>query len=63
MLEFILAVPDRHYGDFVDLLAPFHAEQCVNAGQEVLGETQWGSLRLIVAHDPHTAQESRRQTR
>ena len=54
-LEFILAVPGRRYGDFVDLLAPFHAAQCVDAKQEVLGETQWDKLRLIIAHDPHVA--------
>ena len=57
-LEFILAVPGRRYGDFVELLAPFHAEQCVSAKQEVLGETQWNNLRLIIAHDPHVASES-----
>jgi transposase len=58
MLEFILAVPGRRYGDFVDLLAPFHAEQCVNAEQEVLGETKWDQLRLVVAHDSRTAREA-----
>lgn len=58
MLEFILAVPGRRYGDFVDLLAPFHAEQCVDAEQEVLGETKWDQLRLVVAHEPRTALEA-----
>ena len=57
-LEFILAVPGRRYGDFVDLLTPFHAAQCINAKQEVLGETQWDKLRLIIAHDPHVASEA-----
>jgi len=57
-LEFILAVPGRRYGDFVDLLAPFHAEQCAHATQEVLGETTWDNLRLIIAHDPHVATEA-----
>lgn len=57
-LEFILAVPGRRYGDFADLLAPFHAEQCVNAQREVLGETKWDRLRLIIAHDPRTAREA-----
>lgn len=57
-LEFILAVPGRRYGDFADLLAPFHAEQCVNAQHEVLGETKWDQLRLVIAHDPRTAQEA-----
>ncbi len=55
MLEFILAVPGRRYGDFVELLAPFHAAQCVNARQEVLGEVSWNNLRLIIAHDPQVA--------
>ena len=40
-LEFILAVPGRRYGHFVDLLAPFQAGQCVDAQHEVLGETKW----------------------
>lgn len=57
-LEFILAVPGRRYGDFVDLLAPFHSAQCVDAKQEVLGETQWDKLRLIIAHDPQVALEA-----
>ncbi len=54
-LEFILAVPGRRYGDFVELLEQFHATQCANAKQEVLGEVQWGKLRLIIAHDPQAA--------
>lgn len=57
-LEFILAVPGRRYADFSELLAPFHAQQCANAKQEVLGETEWAALRLIIAHDPHVAQEA-----
>ena len=55
MLEFILAVPGRRYGDFVELLAPFHAAQCAQARQEVLGEVSWNKLRLIIAHDPRVA--------
>lgn len=58
MLEFILAVPGRRYGDFVDLLAPFHAAQCANSRQEVLGEVSWSQLRLIIAHDPQVATEA-----
>ena len=58
MLEFILAVPGRRYGDFVELLAPFHAAQCTSAKQEVLGEVTWNKLRLIVAHDPQAALEA-----
>lgn len=57
-LEFILAVPGRRYGDFVDLLAPFHAAQCADAKHEVLGETRWDKLRLIIAHDPRAAQDA-----
>jgi transposase len=51
-LEFILAVPGRRYGDFVDLLGPMHATLCVDAKQEVLVETVWNQLRLVVVHDP-----------
>ena len=51
-LEFILAVPGRRYGDFVDLLEPFHTKQCLPAKEEILGEVQWDKLRLIIAHDP-----------
>ena len=57
-LEFILAVPGRRYGDFVDLLGPLHAQQCAEAEQEVLAETHWNDLRLVVAHDPQVAQEA-----
>ena len=57
-LEFILAVPGRRYGDFVELLGPFHAAQCDGARQEVLGEVQWNQLRLIIAHDPQVAMEA-----
>jgi hypothetical protein len=54
-LEFILAVPGRRYGDFVDLLEPFHSLQCASAKQEVLGEVTWNKLRLVIAHDPQVA--------
>jgi transposase len=54
-LEFILAVPGRRYGDFVDLLEPFHSQQCVPAKAEVLGEVVWNKLRLVIAHDPQVA--------
>ena len=57
-LEFILAVPGRRYGEFVDLLGPMHAMRCMDATQEVVGETVWGGLRLIVAHDPQAASEA-----
>jgi len=54
-LEFILAVPGRRYGDFVELLEPFHTQQCLPAKEEILGEATWNKLRLIVAHDPQVA--------
>jgi transposase len=65
VLEFILAVPGRRYGDFVELLEPIHAQQCAKAEREVLGEIAWNKLRLIVAHDPLVAKEAtaKRDTR
>lgn len=58
VLEFILAVPGRRYGDFVELLEPFHSARCVSAKQEVLGETAWNKLRLVIAHDPQVARDA-----
>ena len=58
MLEFILAVPGRRYGDFAQLLEPLHTKLCAKAKEEVLGETAWNKLRLIVAHDPVASQEA-----
>lgn len=57
-LEFILAVPGRRYGDFVELLEPFHSAQCASAKDEVLGEVLWNKLRLVIAHDPQVALEA-----
>ncbi len=57
-LKFILAVPGRRYGDFVDLLEPIHSKLCANAPEEVLGETIWNKLRLILAHDPVVAKDA-----
>ena len=54
-LEFILAVPGRRYGDFVDLLEPFHSERCLLAKEEIMGEACWNKLRLIIAHDPQVS--------
>jgi len=54
-LEFILAVPGRRYGDFVDLLEPFHAAHCAKVKEEALGEVTWNKLRLVIAHDPQVA--------
>ena len=57
-LEFIRAAPGRRYGDFVDLLEPFHTTQCLPAKQEILGEVQWDKLRLIIAHDPQVSRDA-----
>jgi len=57
-LEFILAVPGRRYGDFVELLEPLHSAQCASAKQELVGEVSWDKLRLIVAHDPDVAAQA-----
>lgn len=54
-LEYIVAVPARRYADFDDLLADFHAEQCIGAEREVHGETVWQDRRLVVAHRPDVA--------
>ncbi|MFY8017753.1 MAG: IS1634 family transposase [Inhella sp.] len=55
-LEFILAVPGRRYGEFVDLLAPM-AEQMARADDEVVQELAWQGQRLVVAHNPAQARE------
>jgi transposase len=55
-LEFILAVPGRRYGEFVDLLAPMSA-RIVQASEEVVEEAQWQGHRLVVAHNPVRAAE------
>jgi len=57
-LEFVLAVPGRRYSEFVDLLRPFHKQQCADAKTEVVGELPWRNLRLVVAHDPLVASEA-----
>lgn len=56
-LEFILAVPGRRYAEFVELLEPLQ-RGFVSATEEVLDETRWNGLRLVVAHDPHAAQQA-----
>ena len=55
-LEFILAVPGRRYGEFVDVLQAFQA-RAVAAEQEIIEETFWHGLRLVVAHHPQRAKE------
>lgn len=61
LLEFILAVPARRYGDFEDILGRFHRTTCAGACEEVTGEFQWQGHRLIVAHRPDLAQEQGRR--
>ena len=56
-LEFILAVPGRRYSDFKEILQPFHEACCQHIESEVVGETTWQDLRLVIAHDPYTAAE------
>jgi len=55
-LEFILAVPGRRYGEFVDLLEPMNA-QATQPSEEVVQEAQWQGHRLVVAHNPLRAAE------
>ena len=55
-LEFILAVPGRRYGEFVDVLQGFQ-ERASTATHEIIEEMSWHQLRLVVAHDPQTAQD------
>ncbi|HRO58896.1 MAG TPA: IS1634 family transposase [Burkholderiaceae bacterium] len=60
-LEFILAVPDRRYAEFADVLAPFHRARCREAAEEVIGELAWNGLRLVAAHDPLRAAQQTQQ--
>ena len=55
-LEFILAVPGRRYGEFVDLLEPM-SKRAAEATQEIVEEATWQGLRLVVAHNPERAAE------
>ncbi len=55
-LEFILAVPGRRYGEFVELLQPLH-DAASGQAAESIAESKWEGRRLIVAHDPARAQE------
>lgn len=53
-LEFILAVPGRRYGEFVDLLKPIN-QQAAQASEESIQEVPWQGHRLVVAHNPQQA--------
>ena len=55
-LEFILAVPGRRYGEFVQTLSALQAK-AAGAQEEVVEETRWKERRLVVAHHPQRAQE------
>jgi transposase len=55
-LEFVLAVPGRRYGEFVELLEPLHGAMAT-ADSQTITESRWAGHRLIVAHDPARAQE------
>ena len=55
-LEFILAVPGRRYGEFVEVLQAFQTKAAL-AEQEIVEETCWHDLRLVVAHHPQRATE------
>lgn len=55
-LEFILAVPARRYGEFVEILEQFQAK-VTDHEQETIDETRWQQLRLVVAHHPLRAKE------
>jgi transposase len=55
-LEFILAVPGRRYGEFVEVLQDFQIK-AAKAEQELIEELPWQGLRLVVAHHPERAKE------
>jgi transposase len=55
-LEFILAVPGRRYGEFTEVLKAIQAKAAA-AKQEIIEETRWQGLRLVVAHHPQRAAE------
>lgn len=57
-LEFILAVPGRRYGEFLDILDPMSARAAA-ATEEIVEEAQWQGHRLVIAHNPqHAAQQT-----
>jgi len=59
-LEFILAVPGRRYSEFAQTLGPLHAKASAvkqAVVEDIVQETRWQDLRLVVAHHPTHAQE------
>lgn len=59
-MEFILAVPGRRYGEFAEILQTTQTKMA-DASSEIIDETCWGEHRLVIAHDPITAQEQSAQ--
>lgn len=71
VLEYILAVPGRRYGEFEPVLEALQAKVAAQAAQvqalrdagqaassaETIGESTWQDRRLVVAHDPERAAE------
>jgi transposase len=55
-LEFILAVPGRRYGEFIDVLQAFEVK-AKQATEEIIEEVRWRDRRLVVAHHPQRAKE------
>ena len=55
-LEFILAVPGRRYGEFVQTLQDFQ-RKVVTAKEEIIDEVRWNQSRLVIAHNPVQALE------
>lgn len=55
-MEFILAVPGRRYGEFVQTLSAVQA-RAEQAEHESVEESRWQGHRLIVAHHPQRARE------
>ena len=60
-LEYILAVPAARYGEFVQSLSVMAKAQEPQAAW--VGELDWQSRRLIVAHDPEVAQRRTQERR
>ena len=55
-LSWIIAVPARRYGDFMDPVVEL-ARTSANATKPTVSETEAGGYRLVVAHDPAVAAE------
>ena len=56
-LEFILAVPGRRYAEFGEILQSFQVRALASELDETVEESQWGSRRLIIAHNAERACE------